>query len=715
MLSSRRKVSIVAVFSLVAGLVFASPISAVDDPPPSPSYLASFDACEDIPASNFDDLPSDQAQIDNINCIAHFGITKGTSATTYSPDDAVTREQMALFLTRLAGRVGIEMASDPADAGFTDIGDLSEKSQNAINQLADLRIAKGTTTTTFSPGDPVRRDHMALFLRRLMDKMEPVGNENQAFGYIPTDVLETADRDVATPFSDLGELTINAIDAITRLYELGVVTGASPTKYEPAAAITRATMADFMAAVMDHSNLRPAGLNIREVRSTDYGTTGVVVMVSLREPDFGPIEGRLVDIFRSDETNGGLDEEGACVPRLVSGDCKWGEGDSATDRRGNIWVTGRVEEDTTAKYYAWMGAQQGELFDADEVDEVTVSITPQRAESAMMVTSDVREHADGNTVHLGRTRSVTLTVQLVDFDEKAVHRPGIGIEVSLEQLFDGTLAVGDRDEPLLLTTDEEGKATFRVEGLEDDEGDTDQNRTDRFTFRYLSEDLTGLQVPDALVTVQWIETPSQTHKAVTRVPDYVRVSAEEVTIRASVTLYDQYGNGHRTGSGQLVGITIGGEAFDATVSPSGTASAGVTLDGQRHGSPVTVSFEADPAGDGVDLDAGVDDPPDAVVQVVTAATSKDDGEDISVHTIFPHLNRFTTEAGGGDSDAKLLFYYKRADTFLAGDDMITIEQFETLLAPVDDEENEAVIDIVTYDREGTSVFKVVRTADDSRP
>ena len=584
MLSSRRKVAVVAVFFLVAGLVFAAPISAVDDPPPSPSYLASFDACEDIPASNFDDLPSDQAQIDNINCIAHFGITKGTSATTYSPDDAVTREQMALFLTRLAGRVGIDMASDPADAGFTDIGDLSEKSQNAINQLADLGIAKGTTTTTFSPGDPVRRDHMALFIRRLMDKMEPVGNEDQAFGYTPNDVLETADRDVATPFSDLGELTINAIDAITRLYELGVVTGASPTKYEPAAVITRATMADFMAAVMDHSNLRPAGLSIREARNTDYGSTGAVVMVSLRDSDFGPIEGQLVDIFRSDDESGGLDDEGACVPRLVSGDCTWGVGDSATDRRGNIWVTGRVEEDSTAVFYAWIGAQQGAVFDADEVDEATVSITPQRAESAMMVTSDVREQADGNTVHLGRTRSVTLTVQLVDFDEKAVHRPGIGIEVSLEQLFDGTLAVRDRDEPLLLTTDEEGKATFRVEGLEDDEGDTDQNRTDRFTFRYLSEELTGLQVPDVLVSIQWLEASPQTHKAVARVPDYLRVSAEEVTIRASVTLYDQYGNGHRTGSGQQVGITISGQAFSPSVSPSGTATAGVTLEDQRHAS-----------------------------------------------------------------------------------------------------------------------------------
>ena len=714
LLSSRRKVAVVAVFSLVAGLLFAPPVSAVNKFPPTPSYLAWFDACQDIPPSDFDDLPSDQAQADNINCIAHFGITRGTSETTYSPGAAVTREQMALFLIRLATRVGIAIPPTQ-DIGFSDIGHLSSGSRAAINQLARLGITRGTTLTTYSPADAVTRGQMALFIQRLMDKMEPVGNEEQAFGFTPADVVETPKRAVATPFTDLGELTIETIDAITRLYELGVVTGISGTNYDPSADMTRATMADFMAAVLDHSNLRPAGLNIREARATDFGNTEVIVMVSVRDQAFGPAEGQGVDVFSSDQEDGGLDDQGVCVPRLVSGDCTWGVGDNTTDERGNIWVTGQVEEDETVVYYAWIDSQQGAVFDVDDVDEVTVSITPHRAESSMMVTSNVREHADGNTVHLGRTRSMTLTLQLVDYEDKAVHRPGIGIEVSRQRFFDGNLAIGDRDEPLLLTTDQEGKVTLRVEGLEDDEDDPDQNRTDRFTFRYVSGELTGLLVPDAVASIQWIEQPRQTYKAVTRVPDYVRVSADEVTIRATVTLYDQYGNGHRTGSGQQVGITIGGQALSPSVSPSGTASTGVTLDGQRHGAPVTVTFTADPGGDGVDLDAGVDNPPDAVVQVVTAATSRDTDEEISVHTLFPHLNRFTTEAGNGDSDAKLLFYYKRADSYLAGDDTITIEQFESLLTPSGDGENEAVIDVVTYDREGTSVFKVIRTADDNRP
>ena len=62
---------------------------------------------------DFTDVPAGHANAGDIDCIAYYGITKGTSATTYSPLMSVTREHMALFLTRLAGLVGIEVASTP--------------------------------------------------------------------------------------------------------------------------------------------------------------------------------------------------------------------------------------------------------------------------------------------------------------------------------------------------------------------------------------------------------------------------------------------------------------------------------------------------------------------------------------------------------------------------------------------------------------------------
>jgi hypothetical protein len=103
-----------------------------------------------------------------INQLAELGITKGTSATTYSPNNNVTRWQMALFLARLVTAAGVTLADPPADAGFTDLAGLSADAVKAINQLAAVSISKGTSATTFSPGEVVLRWQMALFLARTL-------------------------------------------------------------------------------------------------------------------------------------------------------------------------------------------------------------------------------------------------------------------------------------------------------------------------------------------------------------------------------------------------------------------------------------------------------------------------------------------------------------------------------------------------------------------
>ena len=134
----------------------------------------------------------------------------------------------------------------------TDIGELSAESQTAINQLADLGITQGTSATTYSPGDAVKRGHMALFIARLMDLMDPMadGQGQRPFGYTPEDVVDVEDDDtnedadetkkVKSPFTDLQSSTKEAYDAITALWELGVASGISATSYAPDASITRA-------------------------------------------------------------------------------------------------------------------------------------------------------------------------------------------------------------------------------------------------------------------------------------------------------------------------------------------------------------------------------------------------------------------------------------------------------------------------------------------
>jgi hypothetical protein len=48
----------------------------------------------------FDDVRSASFAFNDIGCIRLLGLTTGTSATTYSPDDMVTREQVAALLAR---------------------------------------------------------------------------------------------------------------------------------------------------------------------------------------------------------------------------------------------------------------------------------------------------------------------------------------------------------------------------------------------------------------------------------------------------------------------------------------------------------------------------------------------------------------------------------------------------------------------------------------
>ena len=233
-----------------------------------PSYKPTGDACANAPAAGFEDVPDSHPNAKDIDCIAYHGITKGTSATTYSPAMSVTREHMALFLTRLAAKVGINMSVLPPIPSFSDISGLSAESQKAIAQLADLGITKGTSDTTFSPTDSVRRDHMALFIARLMEQMQ-----DTPWGHKPSDVTAGG-----APFVDLGVTTPDSFDAITHLYELGVASGLTATAYAPGALITRASMAEFMARVLDHSIQGTA-------TTTTTSTTSTTTTTSTTQPE----------------------------------------------------------------------------------------------------------------------------------------------------------------------------------------------------------------------------------------------------------------------------------------------------------------------------------------------------------------------------------------------------------------------------------------------
>ncbi len=119
------------------------------------------------PSGFLDISTQSQDTQDAIGWLKRTEITTGTSTTTYSPTAAVSRWQMALFLSRFAAWFGLDITHAPDT--FQDTGSLSDEAREAIGWLQDTEITTGTSPTTFSPYEFVTRAQMVTFLKRLWE------------------------------------------------------------------------------------------------------------------------------------------------------------------------------------------------------------------------------------------------------------------------------------------------------------------------------------------------------------------------------------------------------------------------------------------------------------------------------------------------------------------------------------------------------------------
>lgn len=122
----------------------------------------------DRPADAFPDDGMSAFHTD-INRLAAAGIVRGEASGHYRPDHPVTRAQMASYLLRAAeyraGQDGGVRLSAHADYFPDDAGSPHEP---AVNAVASAGVAAGYTDGSYRPDAAVRRDHMAVFLARLL-------------------------------------------------------------------------------------------------------------------------------------------------------------------------------------------------------------------------------------------------------------------------------------------------------------------------------------------------------------------------------------------------------------------------------------------------------------------------------------------------------------------------------------------------------------------
>lgn len=153
------------------------------------------DACPSTISSagflDIGDLSSESVHA--IDCLAHYGITTGTSPTTYSPGDHLTRSQMARFLIRTAGALGVELPAGDSTP-FEDISGLGANGRRSVVQLYELGITTGRRPGVFDPDALVNRRQMALFLSRTLAAAGIAGAADPNALPYPEDVVEVEVR-----------------------------------------------------------------------------------------------------------------------------------------------------------------------------------------------------------------------------------------------------------------------------------------------------------------------------------------------------------------------------------------------------------------------------------------------------------------------------------------------------------------------------------------
>lgn len=119
--------------------------------------------------SAFVDVPAGQWYTDAVNWAAANQIVKGTSATTFAPNDSITREQMAAILYRYAQYKGYDVTKRADLSGYSDNSQVSAYAKDALAWANAAKLINGVTNTTLAPQGNATRAQVSAILHRFCD------------------------------------------------------------------------------------------------------------------------------------------------------------------------------------------------------------------------------------------------------------------------------------------------------------------------------------------------------------------------------------------------------------------------------------------------------------------------------------------------------------------------------------------------------------------
>lgn len=165
----------------------------------------------------FNDVSEDAYYADAVLWAVANGVTNGTSATTFSPDMAVSRAQMVTFLWRAHGSPKA-LGANP----FTDVS-TSDYYYDAVLWAVANGVTNGTSATTFSPDMAVTRAQAVTFQWRAAGSPVVSGS---SFDDVAADAYY--------------------VNAVTWAVANGITNGTGGNNFSPAVVVSRAQAVTFL-------------------------------------------------------------------------------------------------------------------------------------------------------------------------------------------------------------------------------------------------------------------------------------------------------------------------------------------------------------------------------------------------------------------------------------------------------------------------------------
>lgn len=135
---------------------------------------------KEIQIPGFTDIASDAAYYDAVCWAYTYGLIGGTSEMTFSPDDALTREQVCTVMARFAALEEITLLKVVEPDQFQDSLYIDDYARSGVTACQMAGIVKGYEDGFFYPQNTMSRQEVAAVVYRVMtaaDREIPKGSE----------------------------------------------------------------------------------------------------------------------------------------------------------------------------------------------------------------------------------------------------------------------------------------------------------------------------------------------------------------------------------------------------------------------------------------------------------------------------------------------------------------------------------------------------------